>query len=120
MNDRKTVYTNANVKELIAKGITEFPLDENIILTPSAADILREHGVRLLPIGECSSECVARVENGVSAVKNVSSSNDVQKDSEEETVKMLINILKNKFNITEQSVIERVIVAVLKVMKEMK
>ena len=99
MDKNKKLYTTQNVLEIIDKGLKEIEVDSNTIFTPSAMDILRENGIRVL-YNNCYSDSSSAINN-----KNVSDKNIVEN---------LTNLLVNKYNIKDENIIKKIIVAVLK------
>lgn len=100
MDKNKKLYNTQNVYELIDKGLKEIEADSNIIFTPSAMDILRENGIKVI-CKKCCSDSDLSVNNN----KSVSDKNIVEN---------LTNLLVNKYNIKDENIIKKIIVAVLK------
>lgn len=100
MDKKKKLYNTQNVYELITNGANEIEADSNIIFTPSAMDILRENGIKVI-CKKCCSESGSFVNRDKSA-------------NDKNIVENLTNLLVNKYNIKDENVIKKIIVAVLK------
>lgn len=100
MDKNKKLYNTQNVYELIDKGLKEIEADSNIIFTPSAMDILRENGIKVI-----CKKCCPDNDLSVNNNKSVSDKNIVEN---------LTNLLVNKYNIKDENIIKKIIVAVLK------
>lgn len=99
MDKNKKLYNTQNVYELIDKRLTEIESD-SIILTPSAMDILRENGIKVI-----CKKCYSESDLSVNDNKSVSDKNIVEN---------LTNLLVNKYNIKDENIIKKIIFAVLK------
>ena len=100
MNKNKIVYNTQNICELIKDKQDVIYLDSNVILTPSAMDIVKSNGIKI----------VYKKDNDESACNCCCcDSNDSN-----EIVKHTINILVNKCHITDEKIIKKVIIEVLK------
>lgn len=100
MDKNKKLYNTQNVYELIDKGLKEIEADSNIIFTPSAMDILRENGIKVICKKCCSDSDLSVNNNKIVSDKNI--------------VENLTNLLVNKYNIKDENIIKKIIVAVLK------
>ena len=100
MNKNKIVYNTQNICELIKDKQDVIYLDSNVILTPSAMDIVKSKEIKIVykkDNDEASCNCCC------------GDSNDSN-----EIVKQTINILVNKCHITDEKIIKKVIIEVLK------
>lgn len=102
MDKNKKLYNTQNVYELIDKGVSEIEADSNVIFTPSAMDILRENGIKVI----CKKCC----SNSVSSIDN----NNNKSASDKNIAENLTNLLVNKYNIKDENIIKKIIIAVLK------
>lgn len=93
MNKNKILYNSQNVYELIKDNTEIIEADNNFIFTPSAMDIIKSKGIKIVYKKDIADNCV--------------------KDDSTEIVKQTIKILVNKLNITDEKTIKKVITEVL-------
>ena len=97
MNKNKILYNSQNVYDLIKDNTEIIETDNNVIFTPSAMDIIKSKGIKIVYKKDIADNC------GCSCVK----------DDSTEIVKQTIKILVNKLNITDEKIIKKVIAEVL-------
>lgn len=100
MKKNKIVYNTQNIYELIKDAKDVIYIDSNVIITPSAMDVIFSKRI----------EVVYKKDNN-EAVCNCCCDS---KDNANEIVKQTIKILVNKCNITDEKIIKNVIIEVLK------
>ncbi|WP_300756231.1 hypothetical protein [uncultured Brachyspira sp.] len=97
MNKNKILYNSQNVYDLIKDNTEIIEADNNVIFTPSAMDIIKSKGIKIVYKKDIADNCRC------SCVK----------DESTEIVKQTIKILVNKLNITDEKIIKKVITEVL-------
>lgn len=100
MNKNKIVYNTQNIYELIKNNPEVVYVSSNTIFTPSAMDIISSKRIKIV---YSDDHCSCNVNN-----------NKISYDDNTEIVKQTINILVNKCNITDEKIIKKVILEVLK------
>lgn len=101
MKKNKIVYNTQNIYELIKDGKEVIYIDSNVIITPSAMDIIRSKRI----------EIVYKKDNNDEAGCNCCCCDS---NNDNEIVKQTIKILVNKCNITDEKIIKNVIIEVLR------
>ena len=95
MSKNKILYNTQNIHELIRDKSGVLELDSNIILTPSAMDLVKTKGITIV------------YKNGKEDACNNGCGND-------DIIKSITKILIDKYNITDEKIIKKVIIEVLK------
>ncbi|WP_300367698.1 hypothetical protein [Brachyspira sp.] len=96
MSKKKILYNTQNIHELIRDNSGVLEIDSNVILTPSAMDIIKTKGITIVYKKE--SIC----------------NNNNNNCSYDDIIKSITKILIYKYNITDEKIIKKVIVEVLK------
>lgn len=94
MSKNKILYNTQNIHELIRDNSGVLELDSNVILTPSAMDLIKTKGITIV----YKKESICN--------NNICSNDDI--------IKSITKILIDKYNITDEKIIKKVIVEVLK------
>ncbi|MEI0798675.1 hypothetical protein R4Q14_10190 [Brachyspira intermedia] len=96
MSKNKILYNTQNINELIRDKSGILELDSNIILTPSAMDLIKTKGITIVYKNDKEPIC-----------NNNGCCND-------DIMKSITKILIDKYSITDEKIIKKVVIEVLK------
>ncbi len=96
MSKNKILYNTQNIHKLIRDDLRVLELDYNVILTPSAMDLIKARGITIIYKNDKEPIC-----------NNNGWSND-------DIIKSITKILIDKYNITDEKIIKKIVIEVLK------
>ena len=97
MSKNKILYNTQNIHELIRDKSGVLEVDSNIILTPSAMDLVKTKGITI--VYKNGKEDACNNNNGC---------------GNDDIIKSITKILIDQYNITDEKIIKKVIIEVLK------